>query len=175
MDITNYFTDSYNKVGGNTKDLVVLPPMEGIQPKDTNKLTLSRLDDIADNAINSPKGCEFSITFKEMYRKLYTDKEIRDILCKYLKIHPVSYILYPEYGNNIKLHYHGVAWGTMQNLRMMKDALQSKFGRTEIKGIQYTESYFKYIKKERPRIGKTELLKLIIFKMREKDEKFNLE
>lgn len=163
--IMKYFTKSSSECGGVSTILVETPPTEGIQIQKKQHLCLTHLDENVELFIE--KGwSEFSITFRQEYRNIMDDLSIKKALSRALRLLPgVQYVLYPEYGKNHNLHYHGIIKGTNYMLSLVKGTCNRTFGRTYIRSIQYTESYFKYMKKERNNLTRLELLKLIIFRV----------
>lgn len=163
--IMKYFTKSSSECGGISTDLVEMPPTEGIQIQKKQHLCLTHLDENVERFIENGWS-EFSITFRKEYRNVMDDLSIRNLVSRTLKIYPdIQYVLYPEYGKNKNLHYHGIIKGTNYMLSLVKNGCNRTFGITYVRSIQYTESYYKYIKKERKTLTKDELLKLIIFKV----------
>jgi len=162
LKILKYCLNSSNTIGGNAKTLVAFPPKLG-----TTEVCIDLLDNICmDILIRTLKASEITITFKETYRNT-TDLNIRDLLTIYLKHHigeGVFYILYPEYGANYKLHYHGIIWGGSSRVySSIKRKLSKDIGRNTLRMISFPDSYWKYLIKERKDIEHIETL--IIFKV----------
>lgn len=169
LGIAKYFTTRKNTVDGMKKHLVFMPPAEGqtegYQSVNNKHITLRELDDIADNFIdNCLDASEISITFKEEFRNKYTDYEIKKVLTEYLSIHRIQVILYPEYGDNTHLHYHGVVRGRKIVLSELLKALKKYFGRTTLRMIKNPARYKEYIRKERVSVY-PDITKLTIFKL----------
>lgn len=117
---------------------------------------------------HSTDGMELTITFKEYYRMEYNDMEIRNKLIIWMNHNchkKFRYILYPEYGKNFNLHYHGVIWGTDNRIKTLvsklKRDLKKEFGFTYIAYIRNYEKYLKYITKEQDETDE-DLMNLII-------------
>lgn len=162
QNILAYVVSNVNKVGGVTKHLVVTPPDGG--NASSNDALPNSIDEYLNKFVEEPNASEFTITFKPIYRAKYTDKEIAKIVRIFLQPYKnVSYILIPEYGEHYNLHYHGIITG-YKNVKstILKDC-KKFFGRTEIKNIQYSQSYLEYLKKERRFIDPEFYDKLIIY------------
>lgn len=114
-----------------------------------------RLFDLVPLAIRemAEVGTEITITFRPHYRARYSEPKIRSFLRNVLYgniTNPdASIILMPEHGTSLNLHYHGIITGlSTQELNQLQVDINTFCGRSEIKCIQYTQSYADYICKE---------------------------
>lgn len=145
------------------KDLVATTP----EKRNVELITLTDLDREFDYQVDNGAS-EFSITFQEKYRRKYTDKQIRKMLSTQLRFmtNKCRYILYPEYGGNANLHYHGIIWGEKCKMEMSKirQYCVKNVGRTYIRMISYSESYKNYVRKERKDMELEDICKMVIHK-----------
>jgi len=160
IGIAEYFSTANNTQGGFTKFLVVKPPTE------ENHMSITQLDEIFDSHVDDLSGSEICITFREKFRDNFTDYQIKKLLAKTLNINPVHYILYPEYGDSMRLHYHGIVWGRKVSLSELKKQCKHIFGITTLSMIRKPENYKEYVRKERKGLTNEELCKLTIFKLK---------
>ena len=98
---------------------------------------------------------EITITFKDKYLNNINDMDdVIKLLEKYFLFVPVNgikdYILIPEYGQNSRIHFHGVIRGTAKAKATLLLLLRRRFGFTEIKMIRDNRKYLDYIFKENP-------------------------
>lgn len=95
---------------------------------------------------------EISITFKQQWRDLKTNEEIKEMIRKYFNYLPFNglreLIMITEYGTSKHLHYHGIIRGKVKDLSELNNMLNKRFGRSYIRTIKYPESYVKYMMKE---------------------------
>lgn len=160
MDVTNII--DILRRGGDTKPLVVSPPKR--------EISLRQLDAECHRMLDNC-GLEITITFRPVFR-CYTDIQIRKMCYNYLRNTvraDFQYILYPEYGDNHNLHYHGVIYTdskrTKTYISELKRLINRDVGRSYIRCVQYVESYKEYIQKERDSFDIMKYLKLIIFRL----------
>lgn len=74
-------------------------------------------------------------------------------------------ILYHEYGNNGRLHYHGILSSvSKKDLSTIRKQFEIHIGRTEIRTITYYESYLRYMTKEVMELDYDDSLNIIIYK-----------
>lgn len=175
LGINEYFTTGSNTIGGVKRFLVFTPHKiddaelaSSLNFTETIKhehITTTYLDNLIDKHIDDGTGSEFCVTFKEEFRNKYTDYEIRKVLCKYLSIHRIQYVLYPEYGESTHLHYHGLIWGRVLVLSELLKQCKKHFGRTNIRMVKNPAKYKEYIRKERDSIGTVDFLRLTLFKL----------
>lgn len=146
-----YIYKNVNLLDGDTKHLVVSPPVD--PTVSTSKYSLQEFDQEFEQHIEDIKASEITITFKPIYRNKYIDLEISKIVRLFMMPYAkASYILVPEYGDNYNLHYHGVIIAPSNLKSQIKKESNLLLGRTELKSIQYTQSYLKYCLKERDNI-----------------------
>lgn len=108
--------------------------------------------------IDNNNGSEITITFVERLRVMYSDIELAKRLRKYIgcitEKYAVNIVLFPEYGDNNNLHYHGVITnrttrGCKTKYSKILRELKASCGRTTLRSIRNTEKYKKYLFKER--------------------------
>lgn len=158
----------YFKTCGEEKHLVSSPPKEA----DKKVITLQQLDNITYERMNDSEytTLEITITFKPEYRNMYEDEVIAKMTSKYLRrgIRPTfNYVLYPEYGDNINLHYHGILYTKDKRIvtyiSNLSKYIKRDVGINTIRQIRNTGLYMDYMMKERKDIPNIE--RLIIFKI----------
>jgi len=170
-NILAYMFNNVNKVYGDTKPLVVSPPvLRRLEPPCDNREVRdpvkTSVDEYLGELVELKNTSEITVTFKPVYRQKYTDIEIGKVLRLMLQSYNITYILVPEYGKGNNLHYHGIVTGFSNIKSRMKKELNQLIGRTTINGIQYTQSYLEYMKKERSLIDPLIYDKLIIYNIK---------
>lgn len=170
-NVLAYMFRDENKVYGDTKPLVVSPPVPIDVPYDpeghrAQDHVNTSVDEYLEELVELKNTSEITVTFKPIYRQKYTDIEIGKVLRLMLQSYNITYILVPEYGKGNNLHYHGVVKGFSNIKSRMKKELNQLIGRTTINGIQYTQSYLEYMKKERSLIDPLVYEKLIIYNIK---------
>lgn len=169
-NLLKYCYTNDNKIYGDTKHLVV-SPLVGDLPPDMVRLNkplvperyMTSIDEYTEQIANQSNSSEITITFKPIYRAKYSDVEQAKIIRLMLQVYDINYILIPEFGQNMNLHYHGVIAGKSSTKSTVKKELLRLIGRTEIRNIQFVESYLQYLQKERSSISLLDYSKLIIF------------
>jgi len=108
---------------------------------------------IAARLVTCLDASEITITFKPKWDVL-RDDEIRSIIQRYFTFLPFNSIkeilLIPEYGDNSRLHYHGIIRANKKELSELKKFLRSRFGFSTISMIRQPEKYLTYLFKEHP-------------------------
>lgn len=157
-------------VGRTSTGLSEVRPGRVSRPSPEDDVLIDLLDNTVD--VNIDKSLEFTITMNPKLTDRFTDEEVRDRLRNFLNhVIPltVKYILFPEYGHNYHLHYHGILYGAnhesakKRTISRILKLLRKNVGFTHINQIENTEKYTKYIKKERPEMEDIE--DLIIYRI----------
>lgn len=166
----------YFQVGGEEKHLVSSPQIgtHNIFNMDHKVISIGQLDNLVSERINNINitSLEFTVTFKPEFRTKYKDLDIAQILKRYLYRQlkqEVYYILYPEYGDNLNLHYHGILYTELKRVKTyfsdLSKYIKRDVGLNTIRQIRNTTLYIEYMKKERKTIDPIDFLKLVIFKI----------
>lgn len=147
MDIESYFDATYiNKK--KTKNGRTVKPLVTVRP-------LNEIDAIASRMVE--KGCEICITYKPELTSIWNESSLKTMAERTLRrclsgaqkkfnTFDPSIILISEHSNTGRFHWHGVINGIPNDvICYISRCLNRNIGRTVIKGIQYTESYHKYM------------------------------
>lgn len=127
---------------------------------------LSYLRPIMDKMMdNNMDYAEISITFRQKWRDMFNNTELKRMINRYFRFLPLSDIreilLIPEYGDSKNLHYHGIIRGKASELSELKTFLNHRFGRSRIATVRKPEDYKKYMLKEQQ--GLTDLDEYIYY------------